>query len=132
MSLKESLKERLQHGSGPSVQQTALADGTTVYLRRIQESQYAIYEAALYDPTTGKLSEKNFQSQRRRLLAMTLCDANGELLFEHPNELATMDAQEAMFLHDEYRRLFPRPTTESVKSAEKKSDPVPESDTPSA
>lgn len=127
-----TLKERLQNGSGPSVRETELLDGTVVYFRRIGESDYAMYEADLYDPKTLKVTEERFQSQRRRLLMLTLCDEQGNLLFTEESELQGMDSQEAIFLRDEYDRLFPRPKTESVKSAEKKSDPVPESDTPSA
>lgn len=127
-----TLKERLQSAPGPSVRQTKLDDETIVYFRRIEESDYSLYEAALYDPSSGKVSDKQFASQRRRFLVLTLCAADGQLLFEKADELAGMDAQEAMFLHDEYKRLFPRPKTESVKSAEKKSVPVPDSDTHSA
>lgn len=127
-----NLKERLQSGSGPSIQKTELNDGTVVFLRRIVESDYSLYESALYDPNTGKISEHQFVSQRRRLLVLTLCDYEGNLLFTKADELKSMDANEAIFLHDEYKRLFPRPKTESVKSAEKKSEPVPDSDTHSA
>lgn len=107
---------------------TELPDGTVVYLRRLTEVEYSLYEAELYDPTTGKVTEERFSSQRRRFLSRALANADGTPLVGDPKnsaQLESMDPFEAIFLRDEYDRLFPRPKSPSVKSLEKKSEPAP-------
>jgi hypothetical protein len=97
--------------------------GTTVYLRQISEFDWSQFEAAMFD-SDGKVIPAQFESQRRRLLVMTLCDANGSLLFK-PTESAllnSMHSDEAAFLYDEYKRLFPRSKRPAIKSLEKKLD----------
>jgi hypothetical protein len=103
-----------------------------VFLRRLSEAEYSIYESELYDPVSGKITNERYASQRRRFLALTLCNASGERLVKDPEELAGMDPFEAIFLRDEYTRLFPRPKVASVAAIEKKSEAVPGSDTPAA
>lgn len=124
-----SLLKRLTSPQGPQIQSTELADGTVVYLRRVQEGEYSIYESELFDPKTGSATPERFQSQRRRFLALCLCDEQGNKLTEDPRTLATMDPGEAIFLRNEYDRLFPRPKARKVEALEKKSDPVLDSDT---
>ena len=106
---------------------TELPDGTVVYLRRLTEVEYSLYEAELYDPATGKVTEERFSSQRRRFLARALSDEVGDRLVDPRDHarLESMDPFEAIFLRDEYDRLFPRPKSPSVKSLEKKSEPAP-------
>lgn len=117
-----NLKDRLANPPA-RIQETKLDDDTIVYLRSIPESDFSVHEAESFD-ANGKLIPEKFQNQRRRLLALTLCDPDGVLLFKSAKELDSMDSDESMFLFDEYKRLFPREKRKSVKSLEKKSEPA--------
>lgn len=126
-----SLLQRLITPKGPQVQSTELGDGTVVHLRRVLEGDYSVYESELFDPKSGTATPERFQSQRRRFLALCLCDEHGNRIVQNYTDLENMDPGEAVFLRNEYDRLFPRPRVRKVDALEKKSDPVLDSDTPS-
>lgn len=102
-----------------------LPDGEVSYIRKLNEGELAFYEAELFDEK-GKVTPERLQSQRRRLLVQSVCDENGQRLFE-PEEhelLKGMDSDVAYSLHEAAYALSVKREKDSkaIDKAEKKSE----------
>lgn len=104
-----------------------LPDGHVAHLRSITETERSQYEADLFNKD-GRVDPAAFASQRRRLLCLCLCNAEGQRIFE-PDEaelLAGMDGGEAAILYAaaEKHCLYANGLPAGIRVHEKKSEPT--------
>ena len=109
-------------------------NGEKHYLRNMRDSERTMYESNLFDDA-GKVDKVAFESQRRRLLAIVLCDETGDSLFNARESelLQPMDSALSGVLYDEaLKHCFgERVTKQAKEETEKKLEPA-ASDSPSA
>jgi hypothetical protein len=99
-SIREQLSAARERDLQP-VPFTSAATGAAVFLRRfsgVQRGAWDKFSSQSFDEKTGKLTAP--AKYQAKLVALTLCEANGQLCFDPETELANVEALNGAFLEE--------------------------------
>ncbi len=84
MSMKANLLAQFELGQ---VKSDVL--GTEIYIKQLPATKTEGYQFGLIDPKTGTVDFSKVRGARAELVAMCLCDEDGELLFKKGGEVGS-------------------------------------------
>lgn len=105
------------------VDKIELPNGKQAYIRKLTEEELIEHESGLFD-AKGKVSDDGLKSQRRRFLALSICDENGQRMFDacEADLLRGMHGDIATAIHEAAQALSVKKPKEKVEDLEKKSE----------
>lgn len=105
------------------VEKIDLPNGKQAYIRKLTEEELIDHESGLFD-AKGKVSDDGLKSQRRRFIALSICDQNGQRMFElnEADLLRGMHGDIATALYDAAQAMSVKKPKSKVDDLEKKSE----------